>query len=282
MSICSMTGFGQQFEDFPEGRLSVEIRTLNARGREIGVHASGLTVDEAACREAAAVRFARGKIDLQLRFEPQSRSSTDSVAAFIEELRTRITGRDILLQEALLARLILAVEGSTGQRRSQGLEPARLLAVVEAACLKASDHRRQEGARMGEAITGVLTRLRLLLSEIEARVPVQEQAMRERLEKRIAELKLPPEPAFAREIAQLVDRADIHEEIARLGTHLTRIDEALTSDRPVGRELDFVCQELLRESNTIGSKCSDAGITAAVISLKTGCEQIRELAANLE
>ena len=135
---------------------------------------------------------------------------------------------------------------------------------------------------MGEAITVVLTRLRLMLSEIEARVPVQEQAMRERLEKRIAELKLPPEPAFAREIAQLVDRADIHEEIARLGTHLSRIDEALGSDRPVGRELDFVCQELLRESNTIGSKCSDAGITAAVISMKTGCEQIRELAANLE
>ena len=135
---------------------------------------------------------------------------------------------------------------------------------------------------MGEAIAAVLVRLRESLSEIEARGPVQEQAMRERITRRLAEVGLPLEPAFAREVAALVDRADIHEEIARLKAHFTRIDEALSSDRPVGRELDFVCQELLRESNTIGSKCSDAGITAAVISLKTGCEQIRELAANLE
>jgi len=136
----------------------------------------------------------------------------------------------------------------------------------------------------------VLLRLREHLAAIEARGPVQAQATRERLERRITELGLGagPDPgneigpAFAREIAQLADRADIHEELARLKTHFTRIDEALASDHPVGRELDFICQELLRETNTIGSKSVDSGITAAVISLKTGCEQIRELAANLE
>lgn len=290
MAVFSMTGFGHQLEDFPEGRLSVEVRTLNARGREVGVHGSGLLVDEAACRELAAGRFARGKVDITLRFEPHDRARPDSVPDFIEELRTRISGRDILMQEALLARLIMAIEGSTGARRTPDLDPAAVLAAVSGACEKARGHRLQEGARMGEAITGVLLRLREHLATIEARGPVQAQATRERLERRIAELVLPQDPdpgsavgpAFAREIAQMADRADIHEELARLKTHFARIDEALVSDRPVGRELDFICQELLRETNTIGSKSVDSGITAAVISMKTGCEQVRELAANLE
>lgn len=286
MSACSMTGFGQHLEELPEGRLSVEVRTLNARGRELAVHAGGLSVPEAALRELAAARFTRGKIDLTVRLEPLEGAGTDAVTGLIEGLRARIAGRDILLQEALLARLILALEGGGGRRRGADPEPARILAAATAACERALEHRRQEGARMSQAISGVGDRLQELVAQIELLAPAHARTLRDRLDRRLADAGVPSgvlaDPALAREIALLADRADVHEELARLKTHLARLEDTVAAARPVGRELDFLCQELVRETNTLGSKSAETGITAAVIQLKTGIEQIRELAANLE
>lgn len=286
MSVCSMTGFGQHHEELPEGRLSVEVRTLNARGRELAVHTSGLALPEAALRELAAARFTRGKIDLTVRLEPREGAGTDAVTGLIEGLRERISGRDILLHEALLARLILALEGAGGRRRGADPDPDRVLAAATAACERALEHRRQEGARMAQAISGVAVRLAGQVALIETLAPAHAKTLRERLTSRLADARVPhdvlADPSLARELALLADRADVHEELARLRTHLARLDDTLAAGRPVGRELDFLCQELVRESNTVGSKSSETGITAAVIQLKTGIEQIRELAANLE
>ena len=286
MSACSMTGFGQLLEDLPEGRLSIEVRTLNARGREIAVHAGGAAVPEADLRELAAARFARGKIDVTLRLEPAGDAGFDAVTGLIVGLRARISGRDILLQEALLARLILALEGSPAGRRTPVPGPDRVREAVARACDLALEHRRREGARMVAAILEVADRLRGLVADIAAAAPNHARALQERLAARLIEAGVPAgaviDPPLARELAVLADRADVNEELARLGTHLDRLSEALTADRPIGREVDFLCQELVRESNTIGSKSADAGIAAAVIRLKTGIEQVRELAANLE
>ncbi len=286
MAVCSMTGFGQHLEELPEGRLSVEVRTLNSRGRELAVHTGGLALPEAALREVACARFTRGKIDLTVRLEPREGAGTDAVTGLIEGLRAHISGRDILLHEALLARLILALEGAGGRRRGAEPDPDRVLAAATEACERALEHRRQEGARMARAISEVAARLAGQVALIETLAPAHAQALRERLTARLADARAPQgvlaDPSLAREIALLADRADVHEELARLRTHLARLDDTLVTGRPVGRELDFLCQELVRESNTVGSKSSETGITAAVIQLKTGIEQIRELAANLE
>jgi uncharacterized protein (TIGR00255 family) len=286
MSVCSMTGFGQHLEELPEGRLSVEVRTLNARGRELAIHTGGLGVPEAALRELAAARFTRGKIDVTVRLEPREGAGTDAVTGLVDDLRAHIAGRDILLHEALLARLILAMEGAGGRRRGADPDPDRVLAAATAACERALEHRRQEGARMAQAISEVAKRLAGQVARIETLAPAHAQTLRDRLTARLADAQVPSgvlaEPSLAREIALLADRADVNEELARIRTHLSRLDDTLTSGRPMGRELDFLCQELVRESNTVGSKSSETGITAAVIQLKTGIEQIRELAANLE
>ena len=147
MSVCSMTGFGRLLEELPEGRLSIEVRTLNARGREITVHAGGLAVPEAELRELASGRFSRGKIDVSLRLEPTADAGFDTVTGLIEGLRARIAGRDILLQETLLARLILALEGGPGSRRTPAPGPDRVLEAVARACQPSINQPPEQGKK---------------------------------------------------------------------------------------------------------------------------------------
>ena len=89
------------------------------------------------------------------------------------------------------------------------------------------------------------------------------------------------EPALAREVALLADKTDVTEELDRLGSHLVAVRETLASDGAVGLQLDFLLQEVGREVNTVGSKCSDVEITRSVVSMKACVERLREQAANV-
>lgn len=283
MAVMGMTGFGRHMAEVPQGRLTAEVRTLNARGREIFVRVQGrLAVDENALRAELASHFRRGRIELTLFLVPSGAAArnADGALAMVEDLRARLSGRDILLQEALLARLVLALE--RGEDASAAVADPELLSAVRAACLAALQARREEGASAARVIGGILEKIAARLQEVEAVRPVHREAVLHRLARRLQEAGAEVDAVFAREIAQLADRADIGEEISRLHGHLRSCAALLESEGPVGRELDFLGQELLREANTIGSKCPDPQITASVIAMKSASEQMRELAANLE
>jgi uncharacterized protein (TIGR00255 family) len=106
------------------------------------------------------------------------------------------------------------------------------------------------------------------------------------LEKRVAELldgRFQLQPAdLAREVALLADKLDVSEELSRLKSHLAQLDALFERSGPVGRQLDFLVQELLREANTIGSKCNDAAVAHSVVEIKTHIERLREQVQNVE
>jgi len=147
--------------------------------------------------------------------------------------------------------------------------------------------RAAEGQALSKDLTGRLERLSEIRSRIAALAEGLVPAWRDRLLARIAELLPGSEldsQRLAQEVAVYADRADISEELVRLGSHITRMRETLEmpSPEPVGRRLDFICQEMLREVNTIGSKASDNDVGGLVISAKEELERIREQVQNVE
>ena len=147
--------------------------------------------------------------------------------------------------------------------------------------------RRVEGNSMAEELTQQLDRLVDLATEIEKRAPVVLEEYRIRLESRVSKLlsdvgaKL-QEADLLREVLLMADKTDIREEIVRLRSHVTQFRNLLGAPESQGRKLDFLIQEMFRETNTIGSKSGDAEIAQRVVDIKTIIEQMRELVQNVE
>jgi uncharacterized protein (TIGR00255 family) len=161
-----------------------------------------------------------------------------------------------------------------------------LLAVVAAALDSLAEMREREGAALAKDLARHGAQIRRVTGEIGERMPVVVRAHHENLTRRVGELlgertSLAPSD-IAREIALLADRLDVSEELARIDSHLSQLDVLLRRDGSVGRQLEFLVQEFLREANTIGSKCNDAPVAHAVIELKTQIERLREQVQNVE
>jgi uncharacterized protein (TIGR00255 family) len=164
--------------------------------------------------------------------------------------------------------------------RWAGLQSALTQAV---AALQAS--REREGASLKAELEGLLGDGEARVDGIEARSTGLQAAFGERVAKRLAQIidSLPADdPRVLQEAALLVDKADIREELVRFRTHSGEFRRLLLAPEPAGKKLDFMCQELLREANTMGSKSPDAGLTQAVVGLKAVIERIKEQVQNVE
>ncbi|MBM4163472.1 MAG: YicC family protein [Lentisphaerae bacterium] len=164
-------------------------------------------------------------------------------------------------------------------------------AVIEPALGRALDQlvemRRREGDAIRADICARFAGLRGVAAEIAARAPEIPRQYRDTLRIRINDLlaiqgQLIDEQILAREVALFADRCDISEELNRLASHFDQADGFLAGSEPCGRTLDFLCQEIFREINTVGSKANDAAITRAVIAFKTSLEAVREQVQNIE
>jgi uncharacterized protein (TIGR00255 family) len=145
--------------------------------------------------------------------------------------------------------------------------------------------RAREGEALERELRGRLTSIETLLKQVEARVELVRSGIRERLEKRLAALApaLETDPArLEQEIVLQIDRMDVTEETVRLRSHLDQFRETLDAPGAVGRKLEFVLQEMGRETNTIGSKSADTELSRAVVALKTEQERLREQVLNVE
>jgi uncharacterized protein (TIGR00255 family) len=160
------------------------------------------------------------------------------------------------------------------------------------ACSEATDgaldelvaFRRREGAALADAVAAELAAMGVARAAIEASAPEASARAAERLRKRLDALiedEVDPQ-RLAQEVALLAEKRDVREELVRLAEHQRTVAEALASEGPVGRRLNFLAQELLREANTIGSKCQDLDVAQRVIDLKVAIERLREQVQNLE
>jgi len=178
------------------------------------------------------------------------------------------------------------VVGGETESRDLEREAKRLLRTVGAALTHLTEMRETEGLAMAKDLSKHVRSIRKVTASIAERSPKVVRAHQENMTRRVEELldgRFQLQPAdLAREVALLADKLDVSEELARLESHVDQMDALLEKTGPVGRRLDFLVQEMLREVNTIGSKCNDAPMAHAVVELKTHIERLREQVQNIE
>jgi uncharacterized protein (TIGR00255 family) len=290
-----MTGHGQAKTDGPWGALQVEVRTVNHRGLKVVVRlgdAFGRHESEVEGLVRQAVQ--RGTVQLNARWQR-------SGAAAAQRVNTETLGRYYQqLHEASAAwpdagpidvsRLLLlpgVLEDPSGVEEPDEAVLAALSATVQAALENLNAMRDLEGEAMGRSLREDLAEIRRRSDAIAELAPAVVEQYRQRLRGKIEaylrehalEVSV---PEVLREVQLFADRSDISEELTRLASHLDRFEEALEGSEAHGRKLDFVVQEMFRETNTIGSKASDADISSHVVEVKCALERIRELVQNIE
>jgi uncharacterized protein (TIGR00255 family) len=163
---------------------------------------------------------------------------------------------------------------------------APLLAAASRAADAALAMRAAEGEALARQLAARLANVRSLTTELAGRAGEVQRAVREKLRARAGQLReetgLLDEARLYHEVALAAERLDVAEELARLASHADQVEAALASDEPVGRRLDFLTQELVREANTLGAKAGDAPLAQRVVDLKTEIDRIREQVQNVE
>jgi len=288
----SMTGYGSADGTVHGGRLRIEIRAVNHRFFNPQLKLpQDLQSVEGDLRERLRQLLDRGHVTVTARWvDPppiereinvdvtRARRVVDAMRALKKKLRLK---GDVDL--AFVARQpdILAF-------RDDGDAPVMwddVRPLVERAVADVQAMREREGQSLGTELQARLEALELGAAQIETRAPARLAAELDRLKKAVAELASGlrvDEQRLALEIALLADRVDITEELVRFRTHVAACRSALRGSGPVGKQLGFLGQELLREINTMGSKANDAAITHAVIAMKGEVEKFREQLENLE
>lgn len=296
--IRSMTGFGDASAGAGGTSYTLELRSLNNKFFKLGCRLpeelSGLEAElEAMLRKSVG----RGSFTLALKTKVDdshaaSRINEEALMTYLghlEVVRSKVHDQAVNIDlTQLLALPGVLMPAQDGQKAVHQARPI-VKSLLETALGKLKAMRQTEGDALAIDLNGQLDFLLGRVELIAERSPVVVNEYHDKLRARIdelmakAELKL-GENDLIREVAIFADRADIAEEITRLRQHVKQFREVLdaTNNEPAGRTLDFLSQEMLRESNTIGSKCNDAQISRCVVELKSTIDRIKEQVQNVE
>lgn len=291
--LSSMTGFARAEGAAGDWTWAVEARSVNGRNLEVRFRGpSGFDNLERIAREAAQARFQRGQINVSL----QARRTEGAGAVRINQ--------DQLDQYLALAEA-LAKSGRAGPASADGLlglrgvveaaeseDDAEVRAAIEAAAsatlaqaldaLKAS--RLAEGAALASVLAGLIQRIEALTGAAETEAAEQGATIRDRFARRLSELlgEAAPTDRVMQEAAVMAVKADVREELDRLAGHVAAARTLLDDGSAVGRRLDFLTQEFMREANTLCSKSATPGLTTVGLALKAAIDQLREQVQNVE
>jgi uncharacterized protein (TIGR00255 family) len=293
MGVSSMTGFARVEGEAAGISWAWELKSVNGRSLDLRLRLPpGYDGLEAALRAALGSRVKRGSISANLtinRTTPPTirinREMLERVIALIGELTAEVEAAPPRLDGLIGLRGII----ETVEDEPDEIVEARrelLIGSWGVAVDRLAGARGEEGARLGAVLSAQLTDLSELVAAASASAAAQPAALRARLEQSLAALDelVPgmPQDRVAQELALLVSRGDIREELDRLRAHIAQAGELLGKGEAVGRQLDFLCQELNREANTLCSKSADIELTRIGLSLKVAVEQFREQVQNLE
>lgn len=297
--LRSMTGFARARRPLGDGELVVSVKTLNHRSLDVHVHAPSVTDPfENAVRSLVKSRLVRGHVEVRIALPPgaMNGSSTALNRTLLEEYLSAFNqaaaehGLDAHpdLNAALRIPGMFG-EVSEGSELPPGTETA-MLDALGAALDELNQFRAREGAEIAKEMSGHNTQLGVLAEEMEKIRANAQEVFQSRLAERLKDLlkgvQLDPQ-RLAQEAAVLADRSDIGEELARLKIHAGQLATLLDAGGESGKKIDFLLQEMNRETNTILSKTSGAGeiglkITELALAAKAAIEKIREQALNLE
>ena len=291
--LLSMTGYGSAKGSVEGQEITVELKSVNNRYLDCSVRLPrNFLFAEDTVKQAVSAGVSRGKVDVFVSAQASQDSGTvvsvneelargyrDAVARIAETL-----GLESGLNAFSLARFpdVLTVE-----RRE--LDKDKAAAALSEITAKAVEEfiamREREGERLRRDMLGKLETIEGLVSVVEERSPQTVKEYRERLEARLRDIladRSLDEQRVITEAAIFADRTAVDEETVRLRSHIAQFRTMLEEGSPIGRKMDFLVQEFNRESNTIGSKCSDASLAKVVVDLKSEIEKIREQLQNVE
>ena len=288
-----MTGFGRGSAATDVWQATVEISSVNRKQAEVVVQAPReLNELDARIRKAVLAVISRGRIQVSINVERPQGSAADFridpalalafSAAFTELGKT--VGYPVIPSAADFLRQPGIIAAGNGEIDAEAawlaVEPALADSLAQLAAMRES-----EGNHLKADFIARLGILVSFAAKIKADAPGRPVRQRELLARRLRDAGLDLDPADERvlkEIALFADRCDVSEEITRLDSHFAKFREYLDATEPPGRALDFLCQELFREFNTIGSKANDASIAQTIVEAKTELEKIREQVQNVE
>lgn len=293
--IRSMTGYARGAAQTGEHRVSVELRSLNGRFAEVRIRSSEpFATLEPDLRKRVLATVRRGRVELDIRLAREEGAGPPAAldVAFARSLveAARALRSDLGVEGDLDVASLLRLPGVLRAPSAEGLEePLRVVAwrALEEALAMLEAERVREGEALRADLLVRFDRMQGVSERIRERASGVPTAVRDRLRDRVAALaqEAGVDPArLAQEAAFLADRADVTEELVRLVGHLTQAAHLLRAPdgEPVGKRLDFLLQEIHRETNTIGSKSPDLELTRLVLDLKSETEKVREQAQNLE
>jgi uncharacterized protein (TIGR00255 family) len=298
MAVMSMTGFGRARAELSKRfGVSVVVRSVNHRYLDIQVR-TNLREDtpeiEAAVRSVISKSFQRGRVTAQVNLERILTAEVD-VAVNVDAVREvldQLSNVEVPEKFGATVELgdVLAVPGLVSVASPETIleeeEVSGLRSVASEAVAEAMVMRREEGERLIRQIESELAEVVAFVDWFEPQMPEFRQRLLDRTKERVegllgSEVQVDPE-RILQEAAVLADRADVAEEIVRLRAHFENFTERLAAGGVVGRSLDFLCQEVHRELNTLGSKCRELGVADRLVDAKSAAERVREQIQNLE
>ncbi len=294
--LHSMTGYGEATHEDERIRVGFRIKTVNNRGLDLNIK---LPFDfmylESEIRAILKETCFRGRVDVFSEIEirdpglrpptPLNRARMTQLTDLCGQLKKEFQVQGELDINSLLNLPDLTVAQRVGYRLPEPVEQV-LLEIFRQATYRLLDSRLREGRHIRDDLLARLSQLREEVHAIDAMGEQRQDELRDQIRKRVETLMDDnnlDEARLGLEIVYYADRLDVSEEITRLKAHLDTNEKLLNSDkRPLGKELDFLLQEQLREVTTIGNKAKHLGMAEIVVKLKTGYEKVREQTQNVE
>ena len=290
--VVSMTGFGRSNKESNRFSVTVEMKTVNHRFCEIQIRMPRqLLKIEDKLKKKLNEHILRGRVEVFVTVTGESVINRkvhidwnlldeyyQSIVAIKEkyELLEHVSLHDLIQREELI--------GIDEQETENDDLEFLVLAAVEEAAIQVKSMRRSEGEALQQDITLNLNLLKVRTNQLKELAPIVVSQFRERVSKRMKELLEGQfdEMRILSEVAIFADKADIHEELTRLESHIQQFNYILQMQELVGRKCDFLLQEMNREVNTIGSKANDSQIANEVVEMKSLLEKIKEQIQNIE
>lgn len=291
--VKSMTGYGRALETVNGREFTVELRSVNNRYLDCTVKLPrSLTFSEDAVKQAVKATITRGKVDVYISVRSESAADVqvtlneamvEGYLAAMQKMVSQYGVRDDV-SVSVLSRMPEVFTVERGQVDEEQLL-SDLMGVVRLALQNYDAMRTTEGAAMEKDLRSRGDTILGLVSQVEAGSSQTVADYRTRLENKLKEVLANTaidESRILTEAAIFADKVAVDEETVRLRSHLQQMNTMLTTGGPIGRKLDFLLQEMNREANTIGSKCSDVALARIVVEIKAELEKIREQTQNIE
>ncbi len=286
-----MTGYGKATCTLPQKKVNIEIRSLNSKQLDINSRIPGLYREkEIEIRNKISNRLFRGKVDFSFFVEADTpdrvtKINQQIIESYFQQLKPLAEKLNID-QTSDFLRVIMPLPDTTKTEQAELDEGEwkELLKSIDSAIDDIITFRQQEGEALNREVTQRIDNIRKLLEKIEPHEKERIEKIKERIKEglqAVADKNSVDENRFEQELIYYIEKLDVTEEKVRLANHLDYFIETLESDKPVGKKLGFISQEIGREVNTLGSKANDAALQRIVIQMKDELEKIKEQILNV-